>query len=269
MIDLPMKSKKLLFTFAIFLMSSGIILAQEKADTLKKQSKKQVTPLLKPIHRNTIKFNPTPMLLFGEVRNLTFSYERMIKDDQSVAVQVGYLLFPKLLDDTIANIIKLTSRFKQGINLSFDYRWYPGSRNRRPAPDGVYIGAYASYYGFKFQNNFDILQASFDENGAIDGKINFINVGASLGYQFIFWKRLTLDLLLFGPSISVISHDVKITGSLDTDQIGEIDQEIVDAVKERFPGVVTILSGETLSYTGSKTEFGVGFRYSISIGFHF
>lgn len=33
-----------------------------------------------------------------------------------------------------------------GLNPVFDYRYYPFSGKRRPAPDGGYIGGYAFYY---------------------------------------------------------------------------------------------------------------------------
>jgi hypothetical protein len=251
------------------LFSIGSVFGQSLKEIVPDSASRQKPVLLKPYHKNVLKFNPTPMLLFGEVRNITFSYERMIRDDQSIGGQAGYLLFPKLMDDTIASLIKLTSRNKQGINLAVDYRWYPYARNRRPAPDGLYIGAYASYYGFRFTNNFDILHVAADEHGAIDGAINFVNVGASLGYQFIFWERLSVDLLLFGPSVSVTYHTVNISGDLDSELIDEIDEEVIEKINNWFPILGSLISGDMTTINGQKTNIGLGFRYSISIGYHF
>lgn len=262
--------RKMRITCAVLAFALSYGVAGQSAPELPADSARKTRPaLLEPYHRNTIKFNPTPMLLLSEVRNITLSYERLIKPDQSIAVQAGYLLFPRLMDDTIAGLIKLTSRSKQGVNLAVDYRWYPYSRNRRPAPDGLYVGAYASYYGFKFQNNFDILNMTADDNGAIDGKLNFVNIGASLGYQFIFWKRMSVDLLLFGPSLSLTSHNVNFSGNLDSSQIDEIDDEIVEKIDSWFPLLGSLISGETTTVSGRNTKLGVGFRYSISIGYHF
>ena len=240
--------------------------AFSQADT-PDSTKKRIFP--EPYHRNVIKFNPTPMLLLGEVRNITFSYERVLNKNQSVVVQMGYLLFPRITSDTIANLVALTGKSKQGVNLSFDYRYYPVARNRRPAPDGVYIGAYVSYYGFQFSNDLDFIHSSVVQNGEITGNLNFVNVGFSLGYQFVFWKRLTLDLLLFGPSFSMYHRDLQIKGDINEEEMTEIQKELADKLANKYPALREIFSEESLTLTGSHSNFGTGFRYSFQIGFHF
>lgn len=271
-----MRKKLLLLCYIVLLSGLTRLTAQSVNDTIpvstdtvitKSESKK--TPPLTPYHRNVIKFNPTPMLLFGEVRNITFSYERLIRNDQSIVVQAGYLLFPRLIDDTIAGFIDITGHAKQGINLAFDYRFYPFSRNRRPAPDGLYIGGYASYYGFQFKNDINILNTNADQNGAIAGRANIVNLGMVLGYQFIFWKRFSLDLLLFGPSVSMYAAKLEISGNFDPEKIENISQELVDKLLKRFPVLGTLFSNETLKFTGTRATLSPGFRYSIQIGFHF
>ena len=228
--------------------------------------------ILEPYHWNVIKFNPTPMLLFGELRNITFSYERLITKNQSVAVQVGYLTCPDIFKDTIANIINFTGGSKQqGVNLAFDYRYYPSLRNRRPAPDGLYIGGYVSYYGFHFDNTADILGTGIDQYIKMTENLNIVSLGFDLGYQFVFWKKLTLDLLMFGPSLRYSYRKGEISGDVDLnhDQIGAIDDEMAQKLKDRFPLLTQIFSDENLSFSGSRAIFTTGFRYSIQIGFHF
>jgi hypothetical protein len=266
-----MKNKIILLVIAALMILHMKVQAQEKNDTIQKQEKKKKEKLvpLTPYHKNVIKFNPTPMLLFGNVRNMTFSYERLIKKDMSVAVQVGYLLFPRLVDDTIAHLFALTDREKYGVNLSFDYRYYPFSRNRRPAPDGLYIGGYLSYYGFQFKNNFNFVHHDSLMDGSIHGKLNVVNLGLSLGYQFIFWKRFTVDLLLFGPALSYYHGNMNIKGTLDQEELDKLDQEMVDKLIARFPSLKELFSEDGLKFTGDKAEFGIGFRYSIQLGFHF
>ena len=135
--------------------------AQDTVDTTVSKKKKVKPELLIPYHRNTIKFNPTPMLIQAvEVRNITFTYERLITRNQSLSLQAGYLVFPNLFSDTVAGLINIDKGDKWGLNMAFDYRYYPFSRNRRPAPDGLYIGGYLSYYGFKWDNPFDILHTA-------------------------------------------------------------------------------------------------------------
>ena len=264
-----MKNKALLLILTAIMLTLSSLQAQEKTDTTVTKKKKEKPVLLTPYHKNVIKFNPTPMLLFGDVRNITLSYERMIKKDQSLVLQVGYLLFPKLTGDTIAQLLSLTGSEKYGINLAFDYRYYPLSRNRRPAPDGLYVGGYLSYYGFQFKNNFDILYTTVDQHGDITGRLNMVNLGLELGYQFIFWKRFSLDLLLFGPSFSYLAGSLNVHGNLDEEEIRKIDEEVVQKLLGRFPQLKTLFSDEGLTFTGNRAQFTTFFRYSIQIGVHF
>ncbi len=93
--------------------------------------------------------------------------------------------------------------------MSTEYRFYLGKRNRRPAPDGVYLAPYLSYYGFHFKNGINILRTTVDQGASIKGDLNVINAGITLGYQFIFWKRLSVDLVLFGPSLSTYAESLE------------------------------------------------------------
>jgi hypothetical protein len=253
-------------TILIFLsvLCLDVFCMTETADTAKNNV------ILEPYHKNVIKFNPTPMLLFGDLRNVTFSYERLIKKDQSLTFQAGYLTFSNLFDDTVLGIVDFTGKSKQqGVNLAVDYRYYPALRNRRPAPDGLYIGAYTSYYGFWFNNNIDILGTEVDKAIETNGNVQVLNVGLNLGYQFIFWKRMTVDLMVFGPSLNLTHGDGVVNGQLDQAQIDAIDDEIVDALLDRFPLLSQVFSEDDLVVSGSRSSFGTGFRYSIQLGFHF
>ncbi len=271
-----MKTRALFLIVAFFIITFPDLTAAafndtipELTDTVPKTEKSKKRISLTPYHRNVIKINPTPMLLWGSVRNLSISYERLINNNMSLALQLGYLRVPKLLDDTLLGLVAISERNRDGVNIALDYRYYPGARNRRPAPDGLYIGAYVSYYGVRFRNNMDILYTTVDQGGGLNGRIDVVNLGLELGYQFIFWKRLSLDLLLFGPSVTYMYGYLEISGDLDKEQIANIDEEIVDKLLERFPVLGTLFNSETLKFTGSKTNFGALFRYSVQLGFHF
>ncbi len=242
--------------------------SQQISDTTQKKKNKERPLYLEPYHKNVIKFNPTPMLLFN-LRNITFSYERLLKNNHSIAFQAGYLVSPNLDIDTVAGLIQIKDRTRSGVNLAFDYRYYVFGRNTRPAPDGMYMGGYLSYNHFQFNNTFDILNVSIDNTGTMEGSMNYANLGVELGYQFIFWKRMSVDLLLFGPSMSMYSGNFAVGGNLDTEQIEDINEELVAKFLEKFPYLSAIFSDDQLHFTGKKTELDIGFRYSISIGFHF
>jgi hypothetical protein len=254
----------------LFLLAFSLtVQTQQINDTIQKEKKKEKEKPLypEPYHRNVIKFNPTPMFVL-DLKNITFAYERLLKNNQSIAVQAGYLVF-NTAEDTIAGLINITDKTRNGINLAMDYRYYPFQRSKRPAPDGIYVGGYFQYYGFWAENKFDILGVDLDKDGKMTSSANFENLGIEIGYQFVFWERMTIDFILFGPSMNLYSCNVKIEGDLDEEQIDIIDEEIVDKLVERYPTLGMIYSEESLKFTGEKTSFGMGFRYSVQIGFHF
>lgn len=137
------------------------------------------------------------MLLWSN-KNVTFSYERVPNKKQSIALTLGHLEFPSLFADTIAKLVNITSRTRFGINVALEYRFYLMQRNVRPTPDGIYLVSFMSYYGCHFQNGLDIIPMSADSAGMLKANFYILNLGVELGYQFVFWKRFTLDLFSIG-----------------------------------------------------------------------
>jgi hypothetical protein len=224
---------------------------------------------LQPIHRNVIKFNPTPMILWSW-KNVTFSYERILNPRQSISFELGYLVFPKLIDDTIIDLVNVNSSEKWGLNATVEYRFYLTKLNTRPIPAGLYIGPYLTYYHYNFKTGLDIFPATVDTTGMINGNFWAFNLGVELGYQFVFWKRWTLDMVLVGPSISYFGGSMEITGNLDGSQVQQINEELYDKLIARFPGITAFsTSGTTFQQTGKLDVFRMGFRYLVQIGFHF
>jgi hypothetical protein len=243
----------------VFLIFPAIILAAKK-DSL--------TSVHQPIHKNVIKFNPTPMILW-DARNITFSYERIINPRQSASIELGYLVLPQLFADTIIDLVNITSHEKQGINATLEYRFYLTPLNTRPVPAGLYLGPYFTFYGYKFKNGLDIMNPSDSTNGMLKGDFWSFNLGVELGYQFVFWKRLTLDLVLVGPSVSYYGGTMAVTGELTADQIKEINQELYDKLIEKYPAAQMLSIDKSFQETGKLDIFRLGFRYLIQIGFHF
>ena len=228
-----------------------------------------VAPGLQPIHKNVIKFNPTPMILWSW-KNVTFSYERILNPRQSVSIELGYLVFPKLIADTVIDLVNITSSEKWGLNATMEYRFYLTKLNSRPVPAGLYIGPYLTYYRYQFKNGLDIFPAKVDTTGMIKGDFWAFNLGVELGYQFVFWKRWTLDLVLVGPSISYYGGKSEITGNLDGSQVQQVNEALYDKLLERFPGITAFsTTGKTFQQTGKLDVFRMGFRYLVQIGFHF
>jgi hypothetical protein len=238
-------------------------------DSISRPKNKENSNLLTPYHLNVIKFNPTPMLLFDELRNITFSYERLIKENQSVSLQLGYLVVPQVFNDTLFNKVLFSKDERKGVNLSFDYRVYPFSRNRRPAPDGLYLGGYLSYIGTSSESHGHLIDAPEDDNVMLKARMNMVNLGVELGYHFIFKKRYSLDLLMFGPSITGYSNSLGITGNLNSDLGDKIDEDLAAKLKEKFPALGYLFSDEDATFSTSKIVISSWFRYSVQIGYHF
>ncbi len=221
-----------------------------------------------PYHKNVIKFNPTPMLLWS-MKNVTLSYERILNPKQSITLSVGYLEFPSLFRDTIANLVAITSRHKAGINVAMEYRFYLMKRNSRPVPDGIFIAPYASYYGYWFKNGIDVLHTVVDSGATIKGSVYVFNAGVELGYQFVFWKRLTLDFVLIGPAVSYYGGEINVTGDINVEKIAELHQDLYDKLKERYPMIGEYVINKSFKRNGKLDLFSIGFRYLVQIGFHF
>jgi hypothetical protein len=244
--------------FLLIILEVPMLVFAQKKDSL----------YLQPVHRNVIKWNPTPMLLWSS-KNLTFSYERVLNRKQTIALTVGFLEFPALFKDTVKSLIAITSREKYGINLCLEYRFYLFKRNSRPTPDGVYIAPYTSYYGYHFKNNFDVLYTQLDSAGTINGGFYTFNLGVELGYQFVFWKRFTLDFVLIGPAISYYGGSLDITGNVNMSQLEELYPDLYDKLLEKYPLIGDFVINKSFKRNGTLDLFSAGFRYCIQFGFHF
>ena len=113
-------------TFTIIVLFSMVFsaLSQDvKSDTAVNQKK------------NIVRWNLTPMII--NVMNITFGYERIIKENQSISMNVGLLLFPDFLDNDSLEISYVEHGNKIGFSTASDFRFYLGKRNLRNAPDGV------------------------------------------------------------------------------------------------------------------------------------
>lgn len=232
------------------------------------QKHDSVAPPPLPYHKNVIKFNPTPMILWSP-KNVTFSYERILGPRQSISVELGYLVFGKLIEDSVINLVNIISGEKWGMNATVEYRFYITKLNTRPIPAGLYIGPYLTYYGYHFKNGLDVFTAVTDTTGMMKGDFWSFNLGGELGYQFVFWKRLTLDLVLLGPSVSYYGGQLDITGELDGSQIKELDNALYDKLIERYPEFGNLSMDKTFKQTGKLDVFRWGLRYLFQIGFHF
>jgi hypothetical protein len=219
-------------------------------------------------HRNNVKFNLSSGLIYRNA--LLFAYERSVSARQTFSIFGGIQQFPSFSGLIIPGAALAKERKASGYNFGGDYRFYLAKENKYDAPHGLYIGPYASFYTFSNENN---AHFTFDDGSTADGqlntRINFISLGGQLGYQFVFWKRMTLDLILFGPSLTHYSGKMDLKSTLTPDQVSEETKKILQAIADRYPVVGDAIKNGSSNFKGNLNIWGAGFRYSIHVGFRF
>jgi len=95
------------------------------------------------------------------------------------------------------------------------------------------------------------------------------NLGFELGYQFVFWKRLTLDLVMIGPSLSYYHAKGTLTANINIEDAELLNTEFFTTLRDTYPILANISKTVEFDNKGRMDFFSVGFRYVIQIGFHF
>lgn len=219
--------------------------------------------------KNSIKFNISNTLLYDN--SYQFSYERILKENQSVNVFVGYQEFPLITVDLGDNTNLAKNSNRSGFSVGADYRFYLGSINKYKAPRGVYLAPFVSF--FQFKTDRDINHTNPDtgdvSNINLTSKFNLTNIGGELGYQFVLWDRFVIDCVLFGPSLTHYKFNSKLDGSIPDLDDNDVYQKVIEAIKNKFPGIDGITGDEGIEKKGVQSVTAVGFRYNISIGYRF
>ncbi|MHC1777925.1 MAG: DUF3575 domain-containing protein [Lentimicrobium sp.] len=220
--------------------------------------------------KNTVRFNITNPLIFGD-RALILGYERTIGKHQSFSVNIGRASFPEFNRVNYDSIgIDLNKDFTdRGLNFSVDYRFYPARENKYASPRGVYFGPFYSFNYFNRINQWTLNTDSFQGNVETDLALNMHTVGIELGYQFVFWKRLSVDLILIGPGVSFYNIKAEFNTSLSAQDKNHFFETLNDLLSERFPGYDQVITGSGFKETGTMKSTTFGFRYMIMVGFRF
>ena len=247
--------KKLILVVSLFFVAFLSLHAQEQ-DTTKR------------VKKNIIRFNLTSPLLFSK-DYLVFGYERVIKENQSFSINVGRFA----LDDfggRISESLDLErNNDDKGFNNSIDYRFYLGKFNKYSAPRGVYIGPYYSYNHFERGNVWNFEGETYQGQVNTDLTLNFHTIGFQLGYQFIFWDRVALDLVLIGPGIANYSAKVGLDTSMSPEDEALFFQELNEFLADKIPGYDQVIEPGEFERKGSFNTTTAGFRYMIHLGYRF
>jgi hypothetical protein len=224
---------------------------------------------LKKERKNSMKFNLTNPMLFGS-NNYILGYERTIGKHQSFSVHAGSFMMGRIINIDTDSIKSLNKDIKsKGLSLSGDYRFYLATENKYNSPHGIYIGPYFAINSYSRNFRLEATTASF--TGQLDADFNFrvSTLGFQLGYQFVFWDRLSLDMILFGPGASLYKLKAELSTSLDPDQEAELYNKINDVLGEKIPGYNLTLNSGSFAKSGSVKTTSFGYRYIVMVGFRF
>jgi hypothetical protein len=247
------------FFLPAFLLSNQLFAQQ---DTVVKQEKH---------FKNTVRFNITNPLIFGG-KTLILGYERTLGDHQSICIDGGPLTLPKLLPGTINvnDSIQLASNStEKGYHLSAEYRFYLKNENKYNSPRGVYLAPYVSYNYFNRKNTWTLNTVKANGDVTTDFTLTVATLGGELGYQFVLWKRVAIDLILIGPGMAKYSIKTKLDTTLDPDDETALFKKINDRLADKIPGYSLVIDDTEYETKGTTNTTSIGFRYMINLGFRF
>lgn len=215
--------------------------------------------------RNTIKLDLTGNLLYDN--SFILSYERILKPNQSLVLSAGYQEFPTIVN-LGEEILGDKKDDRSGFKYGAEYRFYLKKENKFAVPRGVYIGPYFTGLGFKSDRNIVYTGTEEPEEANLRTRLNIVSIGAQLGYQFVFNDRWSLDLVLIGPSYSRYNFRTQLSGDFEFNE-NEIQNEILEAIIDKFPALDDLLDEQELSSSGTLDTWALGYKYQFLIGYRF
>lgn len=251
---------------SFFLKGNG----QEKtaSDSLLKITSENITVPAKEkkVRKNTILINLSNPMLISD-RFQIIGYERILPHNQSFTVNLGMFSIPKFTGN-LADSLGLNTDFKdRGFHFSTDYRFYLKKENKYAAPRGVYLAPYYTYNHLNRENSWNI-------DGRIEEvytnfKLNIHTIGAELGYQFVFWDRVALDLILMGPGFGFYNVKAEVGTNLSQEDESKLFDKLNEILADRIPGYDKVIEAGEFSKKGTYNVESIGFRYLVRVGYRF
>jgi hypothetical protein len=222
----------------------------------------------KKVRKNTILINlSNPMLISNQFQII--GYERILPNNQSFTVNIGKFSIPKFGGD-LADSLGLNTDYKdKGFHFSTDYRFYLKKENKHAAPRGVYLAPFYTYNHLNRENSWNLVNDGRIDEVYTNLSLNIHTIGAELGYQFVFWDRVALDLILMGPGFGFYSVKAELGTSLDPNKESELFDKLNEILADKIPGYDKVIEPGEFSKKGTYNTEGVGFRYLIRVGYRF
>jgi len=223
-------------------------------------------------HKNNIKINLSPYIIYDNP--IVLSYERSVSKYQTFSITAGTLKFPSLGLLDISNVQFRNEKSASGYTFGGDYRFYLKKENKYMAPHGVYLGPYFSYFNFSNGRSATFTDSAGNQSDFdLSTKISLLNIGIELGYQFVIWDRLTIDLIMIAPSLTSYVAYFNLNGNINGAHEGQINQEVLQAILNHFPFLNKLVSNKNISYSGVANSrnavWAPGLKFSIFLGYRF
>lgn len=258
----------LLAILFVLSVNNGYSQEVQKSDTLQINEKSLVqdSKQEKKVRKNTILINiSNPSIISSKFQ--VIGYERILPNNQSFTINIGTFSIPRF-GGSLADSLGLNSDYKdRGFHLSADYRFYLKKENKYSAPRGVYLAPYYTYNRLNRENTW-LMEGIADEVSS-NLKLNIHTIGVELGYQFVFWDRIALDLVLLGPGFGFYGAKTQIGTTLDPEKESELFEKLNEILADRIPGYDKIIETGEFSKNGTYNTQGLGFRYVARVGFRF
>jgi len=248
-----------LYCCLLSLMCANLCMAQGQTDSTKKMHQ----------YKNGIRYNLSGALLFGFDKYVVLGYERVILPRQSISVNIGRASLPKLISISTDSFEVHKDKKSSGFNLSVDYRFYLAKENKYPAPHGVYIGPYYSYNTFNRDNQWMYKNSTANSSVNTHSDFSIHTVGFEVGYQFILWKRLALDMVMVGPGLGFYNYKATFDGNVDAATKEQLLDGLQQLLTQKFPGMNYVFADKEISGDGTLNTTTIGYRYLVHIGFVF
>jgi len=221
---------------------------------------------VKKLRKNSILINISNPLLISSGFQV-IGYERILRNNQSFTVNIGTFSLPKFVSG-LADSLGVNADFKDnGFHFSADYRFYLKKENKYGAPRGVYLAPYYTYNHLNRENSWNLEGVA--DKVFTNLKFNIHTIGAELGYQFVFWDRVALDMILLGPGFGFYNVKAEIGTTLNPDEESKLFQKLNEILADKIPGYNKVIEAGEFSKKGSNNVKGPGFRYMVRIGYRF
>jgi hypothetical protein len=246
--------------------ASALIIA---VSVCRAQELPQTADATAPAYKNVIRYNISGAVLFGIDKYVVFGYERVIKSNQSFSVNFGTAAMPSFVTITTADFELQRDLRNSGFNFSGDYRFYLKKENRYPPPHGLYIGPYYSFNHFERDNHWKYRSTGTGSDIDTQSNFNIHTVGFEIGYQFVLWRRMIIDMVMMGPGIGMYNYEVTFNTPVSTTEREQLLQGMAQLLTQKFPGMNFVFADQQFEADGTLRTSAAGFRYIVHVGFRF